>query len=211
MDAVILNLLGDIPLVTRLWTIGCLVLSGLTSLRIVDPGKVVYSYDLVFKKGQYGRLLYSIFDYGAFNWISMINIFVSANHLSTLENSFNLRRKFCWIIFLLLVILVKMTSIEQPAASLGVLLHENLVYYELKKNGNQMNVRFFGVIDVSPSIFPIYMNAVMYFVYKRSWLEIAMNFMPGHVIYYMDDIIGKIYGIDLCKSPYDWFRNPETP
>ena len=152
MDAVILNLLGDIPLVTRLWTIGCLVLSGLTSLRIVDPGKVVYSYDLVFKKGQYGRLLYSIFDYGAFNWISMINIFVSANHLSTLENSFNLRRKFCWIIFLLLVILVKMTSIEQPAASLGVLLHENLVYYELKKNGNQMNVRFFGVIDVSLSI-----------------------------------------------------------
>ena len=211
MDAVILNLLGDIPLVTRLWTIGCLVLSGLTSLRIVDPGKVVYSYDLVFKKGQYGRLLYSIFDYGAFNWISMINIFVSANHLSTLENSFNLRRKFCWIIFLLLVILVKMTSIEQPAASLGVLLHENLVYYELKKNGNQMNVRFFGVIDVSPSIFTIYMNAVMYFVYKRSWLEIAMNFMPGHVIYYMDDIIGKIYGIDLCKSPYDWFRNTETP
>ena len=59
MDAVILNLLGDIPLVTRLWTIGCLVLSGLTSLRIVDPGKVVYSYDLVFKKGQYGKLIQS--------------------------------------------------------------------------------------------------------------------------------------------------------
>lgn len=205
MDAILLNIIGSVPLVTKIWAIGCVSLSLLTSTQAIDPTKTIYSFDLAFRKGQYMRILYSLFDYGEFDWYSMLNIFVSINHLTMLENSFTVKRRYCWMVTVVLVCIISMSSIEQPISSLGIILHENLVYYQIRKNGDEMNFRLLGGFDVSPLMIPLYMNATMLFVFKRSWLQVAMNFIPGHVLYYMDETMNKIYGVDLCKTPYDWW------
>ncbi|CCD24205.1 derlin NDAI_0C05460 [Naumovozyma dairenensis CBS 421] len=208
MDVAILNILDDIPLVTKIWTLGSIGLSILTSTRMIDPTKVIYNYDLVFKKGQYERIFYSIFNYGEFNWVSMLNIFISANHLTMLENSFELKRRYCWTLFLILSLIVMMSGIIQPSSSLGILLHENLVYYEIKRNTNEMNFRLLGGINIAASLIPVYMNGMMYFVYNRSLFEISMNFLPAHFIFYFDDVIQKLYDIDIFQTPYDlWLKN----
>lgn len=205
MDAVLLNMIGDVPMVTKVWAIGCVGLSLLTSTHAIDPTKTLYNFDLVFRKGQYERIIYSLFDYGEFNWASILNIFISVNHLTMLENSFTIKRRYCWMILVVLVAIIMMSGMEQPISSLGIILHENLVYYQVRKNGNEMNFRILGGIDVSPLMIPLYMNAVMLFVYKRNWLQVAMNFVPGHTLYYLDEMMNKIYGVDLCKTPYDWW------
>lgn len=203
MDAVIQNLLADIPVVTKTWMGGSVIVSILSSLRLIDPGKLIYNWDLVFHKGQYQRILFSVLDFGDLNWSSICNIAISANHLSMLESSFADKGRFIWIIFVLLVLIILMSGYVQPVSSLGNVLHENLVYFELKKNGQNMNIMLFGGINVATSIIPLYMYFMMYFIQRRSLLEISMNFLPAHIIFYMEDTIWKLYHVDLCKTPYD--------
>lgn len=203
MDAVIQNLLADIPVVTKTWMGGSVIVSILSSLRLIDPGKLIYNWDLVFHKGQYQRILFSVLDFGDLNWSSICNIAISTNHLSMLESSFADKGRFIWIIFVLLVLIILMSGYVQPVSSLGNVLHENLVYFELKKNGQNMNIMLFGGINVATSIIPLYMYFMMYFIQRRSLLEISMNFLPAHIIFYMEDTIWKLYHVDLCKTPYD--------
>ncbi|CCC68307.1 hypothetical protein NCAS_0B02230 [Naumovozyma castellii] len=206
MDVAILNIFNDIPIVTKIWTIGSLGMGVLSTTRIIDPTKLLYNYDLVFKKGQYERILYSLFNYGELNWISLLNIFINANHLTLLENSFAVKRRYCWVMFILLCMIISMTSLIQPISSLGVLLHENLVYYQLKKETG-MNFRLMGGMNISPSLIPLYMNGVMYFVYKQSFLEVLLNFLPAHFVFYTDVILNRLYDFDLYQTPYDRWIN----
>lgn len=204
MDAVLLNIVGEVPMVTKVWAIGCVALSLLASTHTIDPTKTLYNFDLVFKKGQYERIIYSLFDYGEFNWTSVLNIFMSVNQLTVLENSFPQKRRYCWMILMLLAGIIAMSGVEQPISSLGVILHENLVYYQMRKNEGEMNLRILGGLNISPLLIPLYMNAVLLFVYKGSWLQVAMNVVPAHVMYYLDDVVTKLYGVDLCQTPYDY-------
>ncbi|QLL32589.1 hypothetical protein HG536_0D01110 [Torulaspora globosa] len=205
MDAVLLNIIGSVPLVTKIWAIGCISLSLLTTTNVLDPAKTIYSFDLVFKKGHYERIVYSLFDYGQFDWASIFNIFMNINHLTVLENSFALKRRYCWIVTLMLVSIIAISSLEQPIPSLGIILHENLVYYQIRKNGDDLQFRLLGVFEVSPLMVRFYVDVMMLVVFRRSWLQVCMNFIPGHLLYYMDETVHDIYGIDLCKTPYDWW------
>ena len=205
LDAVLLNIVNDVPVVTRYWTMGCIAVSALVRFNMINSIKMLYSYEIVFQKGHYERILYSLFDYGLFNWMSLMNIVIAANHLSFLENSFSLKRRYVWILFLTLCSLLGMSYFGQPVASLGVLLQENLSYYYLKKNNEQMNIRLFGNIAVSPLLVPFYLNCLLLFVYHMDVVEVAMFFLPGHIMFYMDDMLKRIYGVDLTKTPYDWW------
>ncbi|QLG70615.1 hypothetical protein HG535_0A05560 [Zygotorulaspora mrakii] len=205
MDAALLDIVAGIPPVTKIWAIGCVGLSILTSTNAIDPTKKWYTFELAFKKGQYDRIIYSLFDHGEFNWMSIFNIFVSVNHLASLENSFAIKRRFCWMVTIALGIILLMSSIAQPVSSLGIVLYENLVYYQIRKTGNEMNIMLFGGVNVSPLILPLYMNCTMLFVHHKTMLQVAMNFLPGHALYYLDDIFMKLYDVDLCKTPYDFW------
>lgn len=205
MDVLILNFLGDIPIVTKFWTVGCIALSILTTTNIIDPTRGIYNYDLVFKKGQYGRIIYSIFDYGNFDIRFLLNLYIKTTNLTMLENSIGNSGRYVWIIVLILTSTILMTCFEQPIYSLGSIMTENLVYYQLRKNPNGMNFRLLAGFNISPLVAQLYMNVILYFVLEKSLLQVAMTFIPGHIIFYLDDILGNIYNIDVCKSPYDWW------
>ncbi|GCE97518.1 hypothetical protein ZYGM_002922 [Zygosaccharomyces mellis] len=207
MDAVLLNIVGEIPIVTKVWAIGCIGFSLLSTTHTIDPTKMFYNFDLVFRRGQYERLIYSLFNYGELSWTSVLDIFLSVNNLTILENSFPQKRRYCWMILMLLTAIIAMSSVEQPIISLGAILHENLDYYQMKKNERDMNFRILGGLNISPLIIPLYRNAVLLFVYKSSWLQAAMTIIPAHLLYYCDDIVNKLYDIDLCQTPYDYIVN----
>ncbi|CCK68053.1 derlin KNAG_0A03730 [Huiozyma naganishii CBS 8797] len=207
MDAIIFNIFGDLPIITKSWVLGSVAVSVVTSTGIVDGAKTLYNYDLVFHRGQYQRILYSLFNFGELSWVSMINIFITANHLTILENSLTTKRRFLWMMFLMLSCILIMSVHTQPTASLGSILHENLLYYIFKKSGNQMNIPIFGGNELMFLILPLYMYGMMYFVMKKSLFEISMNFLPAHIIYYCDNVFHKLYNIDLCKTPYDIWKD----
>ncbi|CAR27678.1 hypothetical protein ZYGR_0N01620 [Zygosaccharomyces rouxii] len=207
MDAVLLNLVGDVPIVTKVWAIGCVGLSLLASTHTIDATKMIYDFDLVFKKGQYERIIYSLFYYGPLKWTSVLDIFLTVSRLTELENSFPNKRRYCWMISMLLMVVIAMSSVAQPITSLGAILLDNLIYYQMRKNERMMNERFVGGLNISPLIVPLYTNAELLFVYKLSWLQVAMNIIPAHLIYYCDDVVHKLYEIDLCQTPYDYIVN----
>lgn len=200
-----MNIVNDVPPITRYWTIGSIAVSALVRLNMVNSIKMMYSFDLVFRKHHYERILYSLFDYGRFNWIAMLNIVIAANHLSFLENSFSVKRRYVWLITLALSGILFLSYFGQPVASLGVLLQENLSYYYLKKNNEQMNIRLFGDFAISPLLIPFYLNCLLLFAYHMDVVEVAMFFLPGHLLFYLDDMCTRIYNRDLTKTPYDWY------
>lgn len=205
MEAIVFNLFRDVPVITRAWIIGCIGVSILTSTGAISRTNIFYNYELVFHKRQYLRVIYSLFDLGEFSWSTIVDIFISANHLSTLENTLGSKRRFLWMTTLILAFLLMMTSIVQPSASLGSLLHQNLVYYLYKTRNNGMNVPLLGGNQLIFALLPLNMALVMYFVAHRSLVEVSLSFMAGHILYYCDNVLLKLYGLDICKTPYDYW------
>lgn len=210
MDGLLLNLVGGIPLVTRIWALGTVALSVLTATGIVEKTATLYTYDLVFKKGQYYRLFYALFDYGGFSWASIFYIIISVNHLSSLESSFTRRSRFLWLCLFLFSSIVATSKYVQPLDSLGLILHENLVYYMVRKDLSA-NVRNVGGFSFISLLIPLYSNLATYISYQCSLKQVSLNFLPGHIAYFFDKVLGKIYGIDFGKPPTDliWGNNEE--
>ncbi|EDO15359.1 hypothetical protein Kpol_457p10 [Vanderwaltozyma polyspora DSM 70294] len=210
MDAIVQHIFGDIPLVTKIWTIGCLIESIMIKAGAMDRMKLLYSFDLVFKKGQFERIIFSLFDYGDFAISSLVNLYFSTLQLSDLENSFNNIRRYLWVTFLMTLMIIYMTIFTPPVYSLGTILHDNLTYYQLQKNGNRLNLQLLGGINISPMLIPLYTNMIMYFAYDKSLAQVTMMFLPGHIVYYTDCVLSKLYDIDLLKTPYDWWQLVHT-
>ena len=218
MDVIAFNILGDLPPITRYWTLGCATVMVLTSLNLIDSTKLIYNYDLVFHKKQYHRILLSVFDYGNLTWSTIGNVLITVNQLSYLERSFNDRRRFAWFNIFLLAIIIFMTKFSQPFSSLGMLLHENLVNFQFKKNSRLINLNGNGMFDMITPLFPLFSYASMYAFQGRSFFQISINFLPAHIIFYFDDVVGKLYGVDLVKPPNElwndfqnWRGHSDTP
>lgn len=205
MEAIVFNLFRDVPVITRAWIIGCIGVSIMTSTGAISRTDIFYNYELVFRKRQYLRVIYSLFDLGEFSWSTIVDILISANNLGTLENALGSKRRFLWMSTLILAILIIMTSFVQPFASLGSLMHQNLVYYLYKTRVEDINIPFLGGNQLIFALVPLNTAIVMYFVAHRSLLEVSLSFIAGHILYYCDDVLLKLYGFDIGKTPYDYW------
>jgi Derlin-2/3 len=62
-----LNWYFDIPMVSRCYLTGAIVVTTACFLDLVSPLTLYYNYDLIFQKGQYWRLITSYLFFGTFN------------------------------------------------------------------------------------------------------------------------------------------------
>lgn len=200
------NLFRDVPTITRAWVAGCVGVSVLTTTGAISRTDILYNYDLVFHKKQYLRLLYSLFDYGELNWSSIVDIIVSANHMSTLEKTMGSKRRFLWLSAIVFTMIIIMSAFTQPTSSLGSLLHQNLLYYLYKTDYDNINVPIFGGNHIILSFLPLNMALIMYFVGHKTLLEVSIGFVAGHILYYCNNVLLKLYGIDIGKTPYDFWK-----
>ncbi|KAK5779019.1 hypothetical protein RI543_003639 [Arxiozyma heterogenica] len=84
--------------------------------------------------------------------------------------------------------------------------HNDLNVYYLYKTGNDgINVPLLGGNQLIFALLPLNMALVMYFVAHRSLVEVSLSFMAGHMLYYCDNVLLKLYGFDMCKTPYDYW------
>ncbi|KAH3902191.1 related to Degradation in the endoplasmic reticulum protein 1 [Saccharomycodes ludwigii] len=200
MDRVLIDMVFDIPPITRLWAIGTIILSILRKTNIIDYHKTIkYSYELCFGKKQYYRLFFSLFDYGTFDYLSILSITFSIIHLRSLERDvFATTSRYISTIFLLLLFVVPMTKYYEPLSSVGLIIQENLIYYRSKCVNEEMlqfqNVAF---INMFFSIF----NKLM--IYRKGFKfgTIVMDFLPGHLIFFFDKAIKKLYNVDIFEPP----------
>ena len=62
-----LNWYFDIPIVSRCYLSGAIIVTTACFLDFVSPLTLYYNYDLIFQKGQYWRLITSYLFFGTFN------------------------------------------------------------------------------------------------------------------------------------------------
>lgn len=206
MEAVVFNLFRDIPLVTRCWLIGSVGVSILTSTGAISRTAILYNYDLVFHKKQYLRMVYSLFDNGELNWSTLIELIISVNDFSRLENAINSKRRFIWMGTMVLMLIIIMTSFTQPSTSLGTLLHQNMVYYLYKTRDDALNVPGWGGNQFVFAFLPLNLAIISYLSGHKSLLEVSITFVAGHTLYYCDNVLNRLYGIDISKNPYDHWK-----
>ncbi|SCV03128.1 LAME_0H07932g1_1 [Lachancea meyersii CBS 8951] len=204
MDAIIFNLAGDVPAVTKAWAAGIIVLSVLTSTTIVDPSNTLYNFDLAFRRGQYVRVLYSFFDYGKLDYWFVFGVVVMLSQLADVEKAVQTRSQFLWMIFLLGGMVIGMSKWIQPYESLAHVVHKNLLYYKIR-----MDIQSVGNggarVGVSPLMLRLSMDILQLATVKSMW-GILITYLPGQLYFFVEQIVSKIYGVELCKPPNQWFQ-----
>ncbi|SCU91734.1 LAMI_0E07030g1_1 [Lachancea mirantina] len=207
MENLIINMVGDIPTVTKSWAAGTVLISILTKAKLIDENKKLYNFDLAFKKGQYWRVIYSLFDYGRLNWISTLDIILSVNYLSSLETSIARKTRFLWMISLLSAILIILSKWAQPLSSLGQLLYANLAYYK-KRRDMQANLHrdWISIPLVLSCAAKLFAYPMMHF----SLIQLTMEFLPGHLLFFLAEVMSRIYDVDLCEPPTRWFTREQA-
>ncbi|SCU84936.1 LADA_0D04764g1_1 [Lachancea dasiensis] len=205
MDALLFNLAGDVPVVTKTWTAGIVVMSVLTSTTIVDPNKTLYNFDLAFKRGQYLRVLYSFFDYGELNMLFFFGLLLMLSQLAAVEKTVGSRGQFLWMIFVMAVLVIGMSKWIQPYESLAQVIHKNLLYYKIRRDIETIDAARGGGNVASPLMFRVFCDVMQLKNIHSIW-GILMTYLPGHLYYFLEQVVSKIYGVDVCQPPNKWFK-----
>ncbi|CEP61918.1 derlin LALA0_S04e03620g [Lachancea lanzarotensis] len=204
MDAMLFNIAGDVPVVTKAWTAGIVVMSVLTSTTIVQPSSTLYNYDLAFKKGQYLRVLYSLFDYGELDHWFLFGVIVMLSQLADVEKTVQKRSQYLWMIFVLSGMIIAMSKWIQPYESLAHVIHKNLLYYKMRVDiQSNADDRFRGL--VSPLMLRLLLD-VMALSSANSLWSILMTYLPAQLYFFLEQIVSKVYGVDLCQPPNQWMK-----
>ncbi|SCU88088.1 LAFA_0E10660g1_1 [Lachancea sp. 'fantastica'] len=204
MDAIIFNIAGDVPVVTKAWTAGIVVMSVLTSTTIVQPSSTLYNFDLAFKKGQYLRVLYSLFDYGELNHWFLFGVMIMLSQLADVEKTVQKRSQYLWMIFVLSGMIIAMSKWIQPHESLAHVVHKNLLYYKMRIDiQSGAEDRFRGVM--SPLMVRLLLD-VMALSSANSLCGIMMTYLPAQLYFFFEQIVSKVYGVELCQPPNQWLQ-----
>ncbi|CUS24458.1 LAQU0S16e02168g1_1 [Lachancea quebecensis] len=211
MDILLLNLVGDIPVVTKVWMGGVVAMSVLSSTTVIDPTKFIYNYDLVFKKGQFTRVLYSLFDYGEFNLMYFVQLFFLTQELASLEKLIPQRSQFLWMIFMMGALTIIFSKWIQPFEPLAGVLHKNLTYYKLRRDlrlpqGPQRPQRG---LAITPLTARVCFDAMLMFERGHALRGVLLRYLAGHLYYFLEQVVSKVYNVDLCKPPNKWFAAHE--
>lgn len=183
-------------------------MSVLSSTTIIDPTKFIYNYDLVFKKGQFTRVLYSLFDYGEFSLIYFVQLMFLTQELAALEKSIPQRSQFLWMIFVMGVLTIIFSKWIQPFEPLASVLHKNLTYYKLRKDVQLQQGPQRG-LAASPLMVRVCFDIVLVCHFGHTIRGILLRYLAGHLYYFLEQIASKVYGINLCKPPHKWFAARE--
>ncbi|SCU95026.1 LANO_0E09032g1_1 [Lachancea nothofagi CBS 11611] len=203
MDALLFNLVGDVPAVTKTWVAGIVIMSVLMSTTIVDAGEALYNFDLVFKRGQYMRIVYSFFNYGNLSVMFFVGVAFMIMRLAAVEKAAQTRGHFLWMIFVMSSIVIGVSKWVQPYGSLAHVLHRTLIYYKIRKD-IQLDDHLGGGF-ASPLM--IYMcSDILELKNIYSVWGMMLTYLPGQLFYFLEEVVSKVYGVNLCKPPNLWFK-----
>ncbi|CDO95140.1 unnamed protein product [Kluyveromyces dobzhanskii CBS 2104] len=190
-----MDLLGDIPIFTRCWGTGIILLNFALWCDFLTVYDVVYSWDAVYNRKQYLRLIYGVF-YIKLSPELLMNAFVSLSSLQQIEQSTADKRKLALkILFLYVSIVVCIGYTDLPVLSIGEVMGMNMWYYSSKKSNNP------AILLVNAAVDQIWIPlSLVSFMYLTGILKLAQAFslvLPGHMLYFIDEAMSKTYGINM--------------
>ncbi|QEU61231.1 Der1 [Kluyveromyces lactis] len=189
-----MDLIRDVPIITRCWGIGILMLNLALWCNVLTVYDVAYSWDAVYYRKQYLRLIYGLF-YIKLSPDLIGNAVVALSSLQLIEQTTADKRKLALKILCLYLSVVFFIIYSDLPLSIGQALGINMWYYVSKKSNNA--ALFVFNVAVNVVWIPISSIALIYLLTPLELRQALALIIPGHLLYFIDEAMSKTYGFNI--------------
>lgn len=181
---------------TRCWLLGMVGVMVLWYCKLFTYLDVVYTWDLAIQRRQYMRIIYSLFDIGPLGFSNIFSGYLVLTRIQAMEESIADKKRFITKLLGILIGIILLSKYILLMDSLGMVLSSNIWYYTIKKNAN-VAVRIGGRVEINQIWIPVISYTATYFSTGCKLYQLLPFFLPGHTLYFFDDVISKTYGINI--------------
>lgn len=151
----------NLPPFTTVWIAGALALSALEKLEYVSRYQLFYSSHLVFRSGQYWRLLTSFMYFGPFSGFYLFHLLVTMRYSYMLEmQTYGTSRRadYAWLLLISSLILLGLSSfISMPFLGDGL---SYVLMYIWSRKSRHVRMGLFGLLIFSAPYQPYVFTAI---------------------------------------------------
>lgn len=189
----LVEMLMDIPPVSRVAAITAAFLSLGTTLRIMNPFLFNLSWPAIIYRGQLWRLVTSFLYFGDFSIGVIFTTVQNISYLRSLEKEtfagrpteFLLFLFFLWASILLISFIYSMFYVTTP-------FFTGVMYLWGRTNPDKL-ISFYGIITLQACYLPIVFIVITLWQ-KQSIIPLLIGVGLGHVFYFLYDICPRVYG-----------------
>ncbi|VEU19595.1 DEKNAAC100210 [Brettanomyces naardenensis] len=210
MERIPVDWLMEIPPVTRTYLIGVVGVSLLEYTGFLGRGDCYYSPDVVFKKGQYYRLLSSFLYFGTFSFDLLFTLYVVTRYSKALEQSYAKTRDYVWCLFVICTLILLYSSIVGNLYMLGSYLNDTLLYIWSRRNPD-VEMTILGLVNFRSVYLPlvsVLLSRLVTSNFKVDWKSELAGVLIGQFFIFFNDMFPKLHS---CESPlrpiWYWFKD----
>jgi len=184
----------DVPVVTRWWTTAVVATSVLCQCNLLNPFQLFLSFQTVWGKRQYWRLVTTFLYFGPLSLDFMFHIFFMSRYSRMLEESHYQGRTadFAWLLFYSAVTLVALSPLT-GMPFLGSPLSFSLVYIWARRNPG-VQLSFLGLFVFNAPYLPWVLLAFSVLLHNTLPKDDLLGIAVGHVYYFFSDVYPRIHG-----------------
>ncbi|BAO38373.1 degradation in the endoplasmic reticulum protein 1 [Kluyveromyces marxianus] len=189
-----MDLLPDLPPITKYYLYGTIAMAIARHYDLLSIYDVLYSWDLVYHKKQYLRLVYALFDLGLSS-TSMLFTFTVISSLKEWEQSAVSKRRFAIQLIGMYLVIISISIYTELPHSVGGILGFNIWYYVTKKSRNIIHLG--DDLEIRQAWLPILSMGLGWGRWKWNTLQLLSVFLPGHLVYFFNEAMQKTYGFEI--------------
>eukprot|EP00039_Didymoeca_costata_P018948 m.335650 g.335650 ORF g.335650 m.335650 type:complete len:247 (-) comp17643_c0_seq1:779-1519(-) len=194
------------PVITRSYATACFLTTLASQLEIVSPLHLYFNTELIFRQGQYWRLITNFLYFGDFNLDFVFHMFFLIRYCRMLEEgSFRGRSgDFLWLLFLGACCMTLMGPYVN-VYFLGSSLTFMLVYLWARRNP-AMGLNFLGLFVFPADYLPWFLLGFSLLL-NHNIIADVIGIIVGHIYYFLEDVYpkdqsqGGMGGPQILKTP----------
>ncbi|KAI9331416.1 Der1-like family-domain-containing protein [Zopfochytrium polystomum] len=183
----------EVPVVTRVYLTLVAAVTIACELDLVLPFQLHFSHDLIFKSGQYWRLITSFLYFGGLSFDFLFHMFFLVRYMRMLEEgSFRGRTAdFFWMLLLGAIAIIIVTPLVSPRSSTLRFLSSPLTFmllYIWSRRNPHLRMNFLGVFTFTAPYLPwvlLGFSILLHGVWPSGDL---VGTVVGHCYYFLDDV-----------------------
>ncbi|XP_069613190.1 derlin-3 isoform X2 [Ranitomeya imitator] len=176
-----------IPVVTRAYTVACLITTAAVQMELVSPLQIYFNPDLIFKRLQIWRLVTNFLYFGQLGFSLVFKMIFTYRYCKMLEEtSFRGRTADFVFMFLFGGLVITVFGLFVNLFFMGQAFTLMLVYIWCRRNPS-VQINILGILTVQAPYMPWVLLALS-LLGDDSVLVDALGIAAGHIYYFLEDV-----------------------
>lgn len=199
----------EIPVVTRMWTIGIAASAVLEQCNVVTKMDLMFNYKKVVFGGEYWRLITTFIYFGPLSLDLIFYAFFVTRYSRELEENFyrNRTRDYVWILIVTAMPLLMISPYfnRNGIQFLGPHLSNCLIYLWARRNPT-VQLSFLGLFTFTAPYLPWVLGIFSVMVNGSDYKVQLLSIGIGHCVFFFEDVYPRLnHGKRLLSPPWTWF------